>query len=83
MINQMNIMKKMAFWSTDCRIVRKNLTLTKKRTDDEEDGECQICKNGGDLIVCDGGNHEGGCVLAYHIHCIDRSIIPPGEFKRH
>ena len=51
--------------------------------DNEEDGECQICKNGGDLIVCDGGDHEGGCGLAYHIHCIGRSIIPPGEFKRH
>lgn len=51
--------------------------------DDEEDGVCQICENGGDLIVCDGGDHEGGCGLAYHILCIGRSMIPPGEFKRH
>lgn len=50
--------------------------------DDNDDGECQICKNGGDLMVCDGGDHEGGCCNAYHIHCIGRNIVPPGEFKK-
>ena len=47
--------------------------------EEEEDGVCQICNNGGDLIVCDGGDHEGGCGDAYHVHCIGRSAIPPGE----
>lgn len=50
--------------------------------DNNDDGECQICKNGGDLMVCDGGDHEGGCCNAYHIHCIGRNIVPPGEFKK-
>jgi len=49
--------------------------------EDDDDGECQICKNGGDLIVCDGGDHDGGCGHMYHIHCIDRSTIPPGESR--
>eukprot|EP00571_Detonula_confervacea_P017463 CAMPEP_0172303694 /NCGR_PEP_ID=MMETSP1058-20130122/5205_1 /TAXON_ID=83371 /ORGANISM="Detonula confervacea, Strain CCMP 353" /LENGTH=1050 /DNA_ID=CAMNT_0013014627 /DNA_START=83 /DNA_END=3235 /DNA_ORIENTATION=+ len=48
--------------------------------DDDDDGECQICNNGGDLIVCDGGDQQGGCGLAYHVHCIGRSMIPPGDW---
>ena len=48
--------------------------------EDDDDGECQICKNGGDLIVCDGGDHDGGCGHMYHLHCIGRSTIPPGEY---
>ncbi len=48
--------------------------------DDDEDGECQICQNGGDLIVCDGGDHGGGCGHMYHVQCIGRRIIPPGKY---
>ena len=47
--------------------------------DDDDDGECQVCLNGGDLIVCDGGSHGGGCGHLYHIHCIGRRIVPPGN----
>ena len=47
--------------------------------DDDEDGECQLCLTGGDLIVCDGGNHGGGCGHLYHLHCIGRSVLPPGK----
>ncbi|KAL3775056.1 hypothetical protein ACHAW5_001190 [Stephanodiscus triporus] len=46
--------------------------------DENDDDECQICKNGGELIVCDGGDHPGGCGRSYHVHCIDRTMIPPG-----
>ncbi|KAL7542744.1 hypothetical protein ACHAXR_012042 [Thalassiosira sp. AJA248-18] len=48
--------------------------------DVDDDGECEICKNGGDLIVCDGGDHEGGCGHMYHVHCIGRGMIPPGDW---
>ena len=50
-------------------------------SDNEEDehGECEICKGHGDLIVCDGGDNEGGCGHSYHIHCIGRDVIPPGK----
>jgi tetrahydromethanopterin S-methyltransferase subunit F len=47
--------------------------------DEDEDGECQLCLTGGDLIVCDGGNHGGGCGHLYHLHCIGRSVLPPGK----
>jgi hypothetical protein len=45
---------------------------------DEEDG-CDICKHGGDLIVCDGGDNDGGCGKSFHIECIKRTEVPPGE----
>jgi len=48
--------------------------------EDDEDAPCKICGNGGDLIVCDGGDHEGGCGDAYHVHCIGRSMVPPGDW---
>ena len=48
--------------------------------DDDDDGECEVCGNGGDLIVCDGGNHEGGCGKMYHVICIGRDAVPPGEY---
>ncbi|KAL7500847.1 hypothetical protein ACHAWT_008764 [Skeletonema menzelii] len=35
---------------------------------------CEICDDGGDLILCD------GCPSAYHIHCIKLSDIPPGKW---
>jgi len=48
--------------------------------DDDDDGECQICKNGGDLIICDRGDEEGGCGDMYHLSCIGRSVVPPGDW---
>ena len=50
-------------------------------SDDDDEGECQVCKKGGDLIVCDGGDdRESGCGNVYHIQCIDRDVIPPGDW---
>ncbi|KAL3785859.1 hypothetical protein HJC23_008747 [Cyclotella cryptica] len=46
---------------------------------DEEDG-CDICKHGGDLIVCDGGDNDGGCGKSFHLECIYRKKVPPGDW---
>jgi hypothetical protein len=49
--------------------------------DDDDDGECQICNKGGDMvIVCDGGDHQNGCGNCYHILCIGRTVVPPGDW---
>ena len=48
--------------------------------DDDDDGECRICNKGGDLIVCDGGDHQNGCGSSYHILCIGRTVVPPGDW---
>ena len=47
---------------------------------DEEDG-CDICNEHGDLIICDGGDYEGGCGKSFHLECINRNMVPPGEFQ--
>jgi hypothetical protein len=49
-------------------------------SDDADDGECQICNKGGDLIVCDGGDHQDGCGDSYHVLCIGRTVVPPGDW---
>ncbi|KAL7484091.1 hypothetical protein ACHAW6_009733 [Cyclotella cf. meneghiniana] len=46
---------------------------------DEEDG-CDVCKHGGDLIVCDGGDNDGGCGKSFHLECINRREVPPGDW---
>ena len=50
--------------------------------DDDEihDDECHICKDGGDLMVCDGGRHMDGCGRSYHGPCVGRSTIPQGDW---
>ena len=35
----------------------------------EQSDECEVCKDGGDLLCCD------GCINAYHVRCLD----PPLE----
>eukprot|EP00985_Skeletonema_marinoi_P000238 scaffold68_cov163-Skeletonema_marinoi.AAC.5 len=35
---------------------------------------CEVCDDGGDLILCD------GCPSAFHIHCIKLSDIPEGKW---
>lgn len=35
---------------------------------------CEVCDDGGDLILCD------GCPNAYHIHCLKLSDIPEGSW---
>jgi hypothetical protein len=46
--------------------------------DSDEDEGCDICNQHGELIVCDGGD-KGGCGKSFHLECINRNEIPPGE----
>ena len=41
---------------------------------------CVICKFGGELLVCDGGNHLDGCGHTYHTECVGRTVVPPGDW---
>uniref|UniRef100_A0A7R9Z885 PHD-type domain-containing protein n=2 Tax=Pseudictyota dubia TaxID=2749911 RepID=A0A7R9Z885_9STRA len=54
---------------------------SEKGTDDEdEDDLCCLCQDGGELLVCDGGDHIDGCGRNFHIQCIRRNQIPPGDW---
>lgn len=55
--------------------------------DEEDDGSflvdesnCAICHDGGELLVCDGGDHDGGCARSFHLKCIGRTTIPEGDW---
>jgi len=61
-------------------VVNGSQSEDESNSSDDDDGECQICKNGGDLIICDGGDEEGGCGDMYHLSCIGRSVVPPGDW---
>ena len=46
---------------------------------DSDSDDCEICHNGGDLLVCDGGDNSGGCGKSFRIECIqciNRVSIP-------
>ena len=55
-----------------------NATTSSESVGDKSSDECDICKDTGDLLVCDGGGKGGGCDKAFHIACIDRDEIPEG-----
>jgi zinc finger of C3HC4-type, RING len=48
-------------------------------SDDGDDDMCQICHDGGHMIVCDGGDHLG-CGALFHLECIQRREVPPGDW---
>eukprot|EP00984_Skeletonema_dohrnii_P038581 scaffold41978_cov250-Skeletonema_dohrnii-CCMP3373.AAC.2 len=59
--------------------------------DIDDNDICAVCKEGGELVVCDGGFHShhhshrhsgdrGGCGKSFHLKCIKREEIPDGEF---
>ena len=48
-------------------------------SEEEEDDSCQICHDGGHMIVCDGGDHLG-CGALFHLECIQRRDVPPGDW---
>lgn len=61
---------------------RQNCTQKEDRDSDgdsDDSGGCEICNKIGEMIVCDGGDHVDGCDKLYHIHCIGRSVFPPGK----
>mmetsp|Transcript_892 Transcript_892/g.1354 ORF Transcript_892/g.1354 Transcript_892/m.1354 type:complete len:784 (-) Transcript_892:91-2442(-) len=47
---------------------------------EEDDDLCAICSEGGDLMVCDGGEHMEGCGKSFHVECIGRSVVPEGDW---
>ena len=50
--------------------------------DDEQHIEdvCVICMDGGELMVCDGGDKLPGCGKSFHIECVGRDVVPPGDW---
>jgi hypothetical protein len=50
--------------------------------DDEHDDDdfCCICRDGGDLMICDGGDALEGCGKSFHCACVDRQAIPQGDW---
>ena len=45
----------------------------------EDKDFCKVCHYDGNLLVCDGGPHMGGCGSAFHINCIGKNEIPEGK----
>jgi hypothetical protein len=43
-----------------------------------EEDVCCLCQDGGELIVCDGGDNLEGCGRNFHLECDDRDVVPPG-----
>ena len=48
--------------------------------EDDADDECDVCGKGGDLLVCDGGNHADGCRRCFHLACLGMEAIPDGDW---
>jgi len=48
--------------------------------DEEENDLCSICRDGGDLMICDGGREMEGCGKSFHIECVDRESVPEGDW---
>jgi Zinc finger, C3HC4 type (RING finger) len=44
-----------------------------------DESVCQICNDGGELLVCDGGG-RGGCARSFHVTCIGRREVPAGDW---
>lgn len=51
-----------------------SLSKGRKISTSENDDLCQICKDGGDLLCCD------GCPRAYHPECLSLPDIPKGKW---
>ena len=49
-------------------------TCQSKDDDAADDDECEICGDGGDLLICD------GCEKSYHPQCVDLKEIPEGDW---
>lgn len=41
---------------------------------------CFVCEVGGELLVCDGGEHLDGCGHNFHVECVGRNAVPPGDW---
>ena len=45
-----------------------------------EDDLCCICRDHGELLICDGGDHAPGCSRGFHISCVGLESIPDGDW---
>ena len=41
---------------------------------------CCLCGGDGTMIVCDGGSNLTGCGCYFHIECVQRDMIPAGDW---
>ena len=48
--------------------------------DVDEHDRCVICRDGGELMICDGGDKNPGCGKSFHAECVSRSAIPNGDW---
>jgi hypothetical protein len=55
-----------------------------ENVDDDEDVQshdvCCVCGGGGELLICDGGDHLDGCRKCFHISCVGLDSVPTGEW---
>jgi hypothetical protein len=49
-------------------------------SDAEDADECDICHDGGELMICDGGDQMAGCEKSFHTDCVGRMIVPEGDW---
>ncbi len=50
---------------------------TQQEEEDRHDDDCFICKDGGELLLCD----RRACCRAYHLECINRKVFPSKSKK--
>ena len=48
--------------------------------DSDEEYLCDICKEPGEVMVCEGGQPNIGCGKCFHIKCVNRKVIPEGDW---
>lgn len=46
----------------------------------DDDDRCTICNDGGELMICYGGDEYEGCGKSFHAACVSRSQIPEGDW---
>eukprot|EP00063_Salmo_salar_P020117 XP_013994952.1 PREDICTED: autoimmune regulator isoform X4 [Salmo salar] len=63
--------------SANTKYHHKEESITRVRDAQRNDDECAVCKDGGELICCD------GCPRAYHLTCLDPPLttIPSGTWR--
>lgn len=49
----------------------------KDEEEDRHDDDCFVCRDGGELLLCD----RKSCCRAYHLECINRKMVPPKSIK--
>ena len=57
------------------RVQSRDEDMCSEDAADNNDDECYLCGDGGQLILCD------VCPKAYHLHCLGIETIPEGDWK--